>query len=160
MVADLLPAWADVAGFAREYGPIAALLVLAFAAQARQSAAAQRAQVEQNTALQRAQAEQNTALLEGLLGGLREVRQAQADAAVQQAATVAELKGVRQDWARAEATMTRQGERQLEHGEVLASHGARLADHGRRLAALENALPPAGVPSVLRRPRAVGESTH
>lgn len=144
MVADLLPAWADVAGFAREYGPIAALLVLAFAAQARQSAAAQRAQVEQSRAL-----------LAGLLGGLKEVRAAQADVAQQQAAAVAELKGIRADLSRTEANMTRLAERQGEHGETLAAHGARLADHGRRLAALEDALPPAGVPSVLRRPRAV-----
>lgn len=111
MVADLLPAWADVAGFAREYGPIAALLVLAFAAQARQGAAAQRAQVEQSRAL-----------LAGLLGGLKEVRAAQADVAQQQAAAVAELKGIRADLSRTEANMTRLAERQGEHGETLAEH--------------------------------------
>lgn len=142
MVADLLPAWADVAGFAQEYGPVAALLVLAFAAQARQSAAAQRAQVEQSRAL-----------LAGLLGGLKEVRAAQVDVAQQQAAAVAELKGIRADLSRTEANMTRLAERQGELGEALAAHSARLNDHGRRLAALEDALPPAGVPSVLRRPR-------
>lgn len=71
-----------------------------------------------------------------------------------------ELRGIRADLSRTEANMTRLAERQGEHGETLAAHGARLNDHGRRLAALEDALPPAGVPSVLRRPRAAGESTH
>lgn len=138
-----LPSWADVAGLVREVGPVAALLVLAWLAQTRQNAAAQRAQVEQNRTL-----------LDGLLGGLREVREAQAEVGAQQAAAVAELRGIRADLVRTETTMTRLAERQGEHGETLAAHGARLQDHARRLATLEGHLPPAGVPTTLRRPRA------
>lgn len=138
-----LPGWADVLALLREFGPVAGLLVLAWFAQARQ-----------NEAHQRAQTAQSKALLDGLLGGLSEVREAQAEVGAQQAAAVAELRGIRADLVRTETTMTRLAERQGEHGETLAAHGARLQDHARRLATLEGHLPPAGVPTTLRRPRA------
>ena len=142
-----LPGWSDVLAFAREFGPAFALLGFAVFVQARQ-----------NAAHQRAQAEQNARLLEGLLGGLGEVRQAQAEATVQQAAAVVELKGIRADLNRTEAQLGKLAERQGEHGETISEHRAQLRDHARRIATLEGHLPPAGVPTMLRRPPAAERS--
>lgn len=136
---DLAPAW--LVDLVREWGPLAGGLLLAFYVQARQNAQHAAAQVEQNKSL-----------LAGLLGGLGEVRKAQADAAKEQAAAVVELRGIRADLSRTEANMTRLAERQGEHGETLATHGARLADHARRIAQLEDHLP-TNAPTQLRRPQ-------
>ena len=118
---------------AREWGPFVALFVLAYILQARQ-----------NAAHQRAQAEQNATLLDGLLGGLKEVREAQRDTAVQQAATVAELKGIRADLVKTEARLQGLAERQGAHAETISAHGARLAEHERRIVALEGRFTPPG----------------
>ena len=128
-----LPGWSDVLAFAREFGPAFALLGFAVFVQARQ-----------NAAHQRAQAEQNAVLLDGLLGGLKEVREAQRDAAVQQAAAVAELKGIRADLVKTEARLQGLAERQGAHAETISAHGARLAEHERRIVALEGRFTPPG----------------
>lgn len=135
---DLAPAW--LVDLIREWGPLAGGLALAFWVQARQNAAHQRAQVEQNKAL-----------LAGLLGGLGEVRKAQADGAAQQAAAVAELKGLRADLSRTEANHDRLAERTTEHGETISVLGTRLNEHARRIAVLEDHLP-TSAPTHLRRP--------
>lgn len=102
MLADALPSGADLFAFAKDYGPIALLLLLYGVAALRQAAQAQRA----------AEA-QSGRLLDGLLGGIGEVR--------------AEVRGLRSD-------LAQQG---AEHGATIQAHGEQLADHGRRLEALE-----------------------
>lgn len=129
---------------AREWGPFVGLFVLAYILQARQ-----------NAAHQRAQAEQNATLLDGLLGGLKEVREAQAEGATQQAAAVAELKGIRADLVKTEARLQGLAERQGAHGETISAHNARLAEHERRIGALEERIsPPGALPAVAAARRA------
>lgn len=124
-----MPTLADLVALVREFGPIVGIVLLLLWLQAQQSAK----------------------LLDGLLDGLREVREAQSDTAAQQAAAVVELKGIRSDLSRSEAQIERLAERSTEHGETIRVHGAKIAEHARRIERLEGALPPDGVPTIPRR---------
>ncbi len=123
-----MPTLADVVALVRELGPVAAVVAVLLYVQARQSAK----------------------MLDGLLGGLAEVRQAQADAATQQAAAVVELRGIRADLSRTESALQRLAERQADHGETITAHGVRLADHARRIERLEEAIPQAAPDRITR----------
>lgn len=135
-VLGALPSLSDLLGLVSEHGPVVAVVVIALYLQHHQS----------------------NRMLSGLLGGLDKVQAAQAEAAAQQAAAVVELKGIRADLNRTEAQLGKLAERQGEHGETISEHRAQLRDHARRIATLEGHLPPAGVPTMLRRPPAAERS--
>lgn len=111
-----MPDFASLSALVSEVGPVAAVATVLLWVQARQS----------------------SKMLDGLLGGLENVREAQAEGAAKQAEAVTELKGIRRSLDRAETDLRVLAERSAEHGEALRAHGQQLAEHGRRLARLED----------------------